>query len=265
MDRRNRPFIQDDLWDSPIGDTFPAHPCPGCGAKAGTWALSWRWRHVLGGIRLCVECADDREVVEMHIRDDPPPDPDFCPHAKGSDEKIEWMARRAAAGLSIFQVWDNTTDPAPFKRPMGAPDHHAADGETGVEKCGKGWRVRPFWRGRKWPLGVFAQEGEARDRVKEFWRLHRPGDHSPPVLWLPTSDEDGAVAIENEHLQQWKLEMPGLRTGQMRRIARQYRVQLKRSPKRLPTTVVYDELVRRLRKAAGSSIFSDPDAVLAAA
>lgn len=251
-----------ELWPEPAGPAGPepayaqSWPCPGCGAKPGTYKPAERWRWLLGTSRLCDECARDREVVEVHLRDDRPPDPDACPYPIGSEAKIEWMARRAKAGLAVFQVWDNTWDPAPLKFWNGAPDHRHAEGETGVERCGKKWRARPFWRGKKWPLGVFPTEGEAIDRAREFWGIHHGDTSPPPVLWLPCKDEDGAIPLEREHLTSWVADYPGV---DARRIAREYRRELRRLREKPPHAEVWRELKRRLAAAAGPLLFGADD------
>jgi hypothetical protein len=142
--------------------------------------------------------------------------------------------------------------PAAWKVAVGAPDHQHAPGETGVEQCGDKWRVRPFWRGRKWPLGVFLWEEDAVERAREFWRVHGRDDSPPPVLWLPCGDEDGAVAVEAEHLGQWRGDYPGVKA---RRVAREYRGELRRMRHKPPTVAVWRELLRRLAAAAGPTLF----------
>ena len=234
-----------------------ARPCPGCGAKAGTYRPAERWRWLLGTSRLCDECARDREVMEVHLRDEPPPDPEWCDAPPGSDAKIERLAARVAAGLAIFQVWDNTWDPAPRKVLTGAPDYQHEPGDTGVEKCGVKWRARPFWRGRKWPLGVFDSEEDAISRSRAFRSIHAGDDRRSPVLWLPCSDEDGAIAVEKEHLESWRADYPG---AEARSIASKYQRELKRLRSKPTLSCVWRELKRRLAAAAGPLLFGElPD------
>lgn len=222
--------------------------CPGCGSKKWLPAV-WLGGYVLG---ICRECADDQDVRAGYLMDNRPADPYPCPFPKGSDERIAWMAERVAGGFSCFQDGDWNHLPAPFKKPKGAPDHRAEPGETGVEKCGDKFRVRPFWRGRKWKLGIYLYEAEARDRAREFRLVHGPDASDKPVLWLPTGDEDGAIPIEPKDLKQWAVDFP---TSDARAVAADYRRELKRMRHRPPTAEVYQELLRRLAAAAGPVLF----------
>lgn len=240
----------------PLADFESLHPCPGCGAKAKTWSPG-RFARVLawwGYIPLCVECALIPEVMLAHIREYQPALPaERLPCQRGDDVYIAQMEDRRGAGAALFHPDDPGRFLPAFRRvPTGAPDHQHAVGETGVEKCGSRWRVRPFWRGRKWPLGVFACEADAIERARVFWRTHGADRDPPPVMWLPCGDDDGAIPVERERITEWQGDWPGVN---VRQVAARYRKELRALRKKPPSFEVWHELIRRIAAAAGVTLF----------
>lgn len=241
----------------PKGPHYPrANPCPGCGAKPGEWKLG-RFAAVLVAHRyppLCDECAWIPEVVKDHLADFTlPPPPDVCPFASGHRKRIVALTGRKEQGFDLFNPADIAHRlPAVWKKLTGMADYRRDDGYTGVERCGRGWRVRPFWRGRKWPLGIYRREEDALKRARLFHLVHGPSDLPPPVLWLPCGDEDRWIAIEREHLDQWKAFVPR-RTAV--RICRELKAEL-RDVRPLPgMAAVWWDLLDRLDAAAGTLLY----------
>ncbi len=225
--------------DSPI--PIPSGPCPGCNAKSYDYG---RW---FSGLKLCEWCAKDRDVVRSRIRRFLPESPDGTDAAPGSDERIRVYAERVALGLSCFSQADLVGVPQPVKR-RGAPDWRAEPGETGVERSGDKWRVRPAWRGRKWLLGTFPKKEQAVACVKAFWDVRRGDPRGGPALWMPCGDEDGAFAVEKEHIAEWRSEFPLVAPLP---VCRQLRSEIRRLRPRPPMAEVWRELVRRLAAANG--------------
>lgn len=225
--------------DSPI--PVPSQPCPGCGAKLYDYG---RW---FSRLQLCEWCAKDGDAVRSRLRRDLPESDAGTDAAPGSEERIRVYAERAALGLSCFSPADLVGVPTPAKR-RGAPDWRAEPGETGVERSGDKWRVRPAWRGRKWLLGTYAKRQEAIDRVKAFWDVRRGDPRGGPALWMPCGDEDGAFAVERENLALWRERWPGL---DPLRVCRQLRAEVRKAKPRPPLGDVWRELVRRLGDEAG--------------
>ena len=99
----------------------------------------------------------------------------------GSEERIEWMAARAAAGESIFSSRDVGWGDPDAKRAESTPTSHddlsqktkrRKSGNTGVERMKKTgrWRARPYWKGKRHNLGTFDRERDAIRAAELFWR-----------------------------------------------------------------------------------------------
>jgi hypothetical protein len=200
------------LWDF-LPDR-PPFPCPGCGARAGEWTAGGMRHKVLrrwSCLGACEECCADREVVAQLIRDEPPIDLEGCKFAPKTDGRVETMARRFAAGLSLFSPHDLVDVPDKIRRSF--PDQIGAPGETGVERLGKRWRVRPWWRGRKWLCGTYDTKEDAIKAARKFWGAHPRDDRPPPIAWIPIDHSDKFVSIERQHVDLWHYQ-----TGQGRKV-----------------------------------------------
>lgn len=236
-------------------DWSAVYACPGCGAHAGQWAVGRfaaifaRW----GYIPLCEECARIPEVGLDHLRNYQAPPPAVSEYAGGDDMRIAEQCTRFELG----QALDHPADAAhrlPVVRKVlaGLPEWEGVAGETGVERCGARWRVRPFWRGRKWPLGTFRYEDDAIQRSRLFHLVHGEDDRPKPLKWLPCADDDVGVAIEDEHISNWRADYPG---APALRIVRQYARELKQARPKPDLVEVWWTLLNRLAAAAGETLF----------
>jgi hypothetical protein len=236
----------------------PNHSCPGCGAPPGEWQYAQRFAWLTGTIGICDDCASIPEVVREIVRQDRPPDDTPCTHPAGSAEKVAWMAARFQEGRCLFHQDDNPLVLLP-QVVGGQPDHVNPVGQTGVERCGERWRVRPFYRGRKWFWGIFDTELEAISAARSFWKIYGNDKRPKPVFWLPCAKDDaefGAIAIETEHIDDWRVRFPG---ANARKIVRDYRAELRRQKNKPSAVVVFSELEARLHVAAGVVLFDNFD------
>lgn len=269
----------------------PHFPCPGCGAKAGAWTRADRgdeWVHhlidylptdpdleaylgeqfeyrpgdldpedisdVAHFLPLCDECADCEEVVLELLYLNPPDAAEPSPYSGADDAKTDILQERAALGYHVFHPADKPG--CVWKpKPIGPPDTQHAPGETGVERCGERWRVRPFYRGRKWHWGIYDTEEGAISAAREFRKLYAHDQRPKPPLWLPCEGRDGefgAIAIEYEHFDHWRTVYPG---APAKKIARTFRTELKRLRTKPTALEVFSELESRLEQASGPALF----------
>jgi hypothetical protein len=123
----------------------------------------------------CVACTKQPKLCrDFFIRDRPLAKPTWT--NRGTPEKIEVMAWRAANGFSIFHPDDKPdlegTVPgilgieAQWREVMSLPKLRA----RGYERHGDRWRARPTLDGERYGLKVYDTEQEASDAVMRFWR-----------------------------------------------------------------------------------------------
>lgn len=139
------------------------------------------------------------------------PLPAFATEAPpGSDEKIEIMRERLLNREQLFHP-DDCPDMSPMTPGSVVPiteREFQEVGYTGIEKTKSGWRVRPFWRGKKIHLGVYKKRKLAIDRVHQFWREQLG-------LFWPYRDRLKTWVVRNEILIPPKRRLQRKRAGDM--------------------------------------------------
>ena len=98
-------------------------------------------------------------------------------HSPGTPEKIAILAERFARGESLWHPEDADMGRIPLdaerirdalllrEKVVNKP------GRTGIERLRDGRvRVRPFWEGKKYHIGVFDTEKEAQEVVEQYWK-----------------------------------------------------------------------------------------------
>jgi len=104
-----------------------------------------------------------------------------CLYPPGHPKKIEELERRVAMKQELWHVWDASTESHQFMTSSIEGDvvndlqpkeerEYQQVGQTGVEKDGKRWRVRCYWRGKKHNIGSFDLKPDALAAAESFWR-----------------------------------------------------------------------------------------------
>lgn len=203
-------------------------------------------------LRLCEWCAKDQDVVRSRLRRFLPESTDGTEEPPGK-ARIDVYAARVAAGLSCFSDADKVYPHDPIQlAKVGRGDWQADPGETGVERQGKRFRVRPMWRGRKWKLGTFPSREKAVERAKAFWDIRKGDPGGVPPVWMPCGDEEGAFAVEEEMLAEWLKTIPLVRKPLVTPLAvcKRLAAEVAKMRPRPAMPAVFAELQRRMEALA---------------
>jgi hypothetical protein len=150
-----------------------SHSCVECGRIVEKYCNPYE---------LCQDCWLEPFTHHRAIHAEAPIDPNPCPFAAGSPEKIEWMAQRLSRGYSIFSPNDptyNSFDPGviqpandkaevctlPKLRIRGVMKHRLLRKEY-IEIT---YRARPEIDGKRYNLGSFPTYEQAAAVVKRWW------------------------------------------------------------------------------------------------
>lgn len=226
-------------------------PCRGCRARNYDPGRFFKW------LGCCVWCARDYPTARAVLEGPLPVDAAGCDAAPGSRERMRVYAERAARGQSCFSAADRRCEPEPTKR-------RGAEGETGVEKVlsksggSPRWRARTYFRGKKFMLGSFDFEEEAISVVKAWWKIHGGVDLPKPVLWMPCGDGDRSFAVEQEHIDRWREDFPGVDAA---RACHDLMMELRKVRVKPGQIEVWNELTGRLAAKAGAATGPAPAAV----
>lgn len=127
--------------------------------------------------RLCAfciqECNRDPKQEKFWLRGNREQPESPTAASPGSSEKIGVLRRRVLRGEELFGAEDAVV-PVDWAKvniaAMLADPIMREIGQTGVERDGDNWRARPMYAGEKRNLGMYKNEYEAVDKVREFWQ-----------------------------------------------------------------------------------------------
>jgi len=83
---------------------------------------------------------------------------------------LKTLIERAAKGVNLFHPDDRMVATEDFRVEPSEEKLRQEPGEDGIERAANGtFRARPFWRGKKYQLGIRKTLEEARELTRAFW------------------------------------------------------------------------------------------------